>query len=401
MSLSVGQLKARNTAEAILLALLSFLFALIAILIFITYLNLNGFDIKMSVIYENTIAYIFKEPSSFLQILYYASPLTLTAISVAISFKAGLFNIGGQGQMMLGAVFSAIWAANLAPTFIMDRSWLLMPTTILFGFFGGALWGFIPGVLKAKTGAHEVISTIMFNLIAISFVTFLVGSQTYSPFVDKSSVDAYGQTEIINDNAKFDLIFPQDGKFNEWFGLYNGFLNYSTVFVIFVIIVCHILIFKTQFGYRLRAVGYSKEASEAAGINSDRLTIYALSLSGGIAGLAGSFYVMGTFPYRYITGFEGTVGFDGIAVSLIAQNSPIAIGLAAIFFGFLTQSKNQLDFKTDIPPDLIFALQALIILFAAAPLVARKVYTRMKIGAAIAQQGMQKNIITKEENDND
>ncbi|NDB29002.1 aminotransferase class I/II-fold pyridoxal phosphate-dependent enzyme [archaeon] len=134
-----------------------------------------------------------------------------------------------------------------------------------------------------------------------------------------------------------------------------------------------------RYGFKIRAVGFNPTASKTAGINSDRIIMSSMFLSGGLAGLAGVFYVIGTAPYRYVSGFEGTLGFDGIAVALIAQNSPIAIAFAAIFFGFLTEGKNSLDRTTDIPPDILFALQAFVIIFIAAPAISKWVIDRLKI----------------------
>jgi ABC-type uncharacterized transport system permease subunit len=196
----------------------------------------------------------------------------------------------------------------------------------------------------------------------------LVGSQSYSPFVDSTSVDAYGQTDTISEYARINLLLPS----------YSNSLNWTTIITFVIVLIMQIVLFYTRYGFKLRAVGFNPIASKTAGINSDRIIMSSMFLSGGLAGLAGVFYVIGTSPYRYVSGFEGTLGFDGIAVALIAQNSPIAIAFAAIFFGFLTEGKNSLDRTTDIPPDILFALQAFVIIFIAAPAISRWVIDRLR-----------------------
>lgn len=365
MSVRLELIQTRNYVEALIMVLISFLFAIIAILLFIQILGFMGYPIDLGDLVFYTITDVFSDFSSILQILYWSSPLMLTGLAVAVAFQAGLFNIGGQGQMMLGGVFSAIWAAVIVPQNLSFLNFpiFVIPTTILMGIIGGGIWGFIPGYLKAKTGAHEVIVTIMMNLIAISLVTYLIGSQSYSPFIDKSSVDAYSQTDKISKAGQIGLIFPNE----------TGFLNWTTLLTIIIVIIVHLLLFDTNLGFKIRAVGFNKSAAENAGIQSEGIIIRSMTLAGALAGLAGTFYVMGTPPYRYVGGFEGTLGFDGIAVALIAQNSPLPIILAALFFGLLTVSKNNLDFS-NIPPDLIFTLQAWVIIFVAAPLIARRFY---------------------------
>ncbi len=370
MSIRKDIIKKTSMLDAIYMVLLSIIFSVISILIFILIITLGGFGIDIFELFESAVINVLNDPKSILSIFYWATPLMLTGLAVAVAFQAGLFNIGGQGQMLIGGVAAAIWAAALVPDISLFQNRIIMiSTTIIIGFLAGGLWGFIPGYLKAKTGAHEVIVTIMMNLIAISFVTYLVGSQSYSPFVDSTSVDAYGQTDTISEYAQVNLLIPN----------VSNTLNWTTIFTFIIVILIQIILFYTRYGFKIRAVGFNPTASKTAGINSDRIIMSSMFLSGGLAGLAGVFYVIGTAPYRYVSGFEGTLGFDGIAVALIAQNSPIAIAFAAIFFGFLTEGKNSLDRTTDIPPDILFALQAFVIIFIAAPAISKWVIDRLKI----------------------
>jgi len=369
MSIRTDIIKTTSIFDAIYMVLLSILFSVISILLFILIITIGGFGINVLDLFNSAVVNVLTDPKSLFRIFYWATPLMLTGLAVAVAFQAGLFNIGGQGQMLIGGVAAAIWAAALVPDIpLFQNKFVMISITIIIGFLFGGLWGFIPGYLKAKTGAHEVIVTIMMNLIAISLVTYLVGSQSYSPFVDSTSVDAYGQTDTISEYARINLLLPS----------YSNSLNWTTMITFAIVLIMQIVLFYTRYGFKLRAVGFNPIASKTAGINSDRIIMSSMFLSGGLAGLAGVFYVIGTSPYRYVSGFEGTLGFDGIAVALIAQNSPIAIAFAAIFFGFLTEGKNSLDRTTDIPPDILFALQAFVIIFIAAPAISRWVIDRLR-----------------------
>jgi len=369
MSIRTDIIKTTSIFDAIYMVLLSILFSVISILLFILIITIGGFGINILDLFNSAVVNVLTDPKSLFRIFYWATPLMLTGLAVAVAFQAGLFNIGGQGQMLIGGVAAAIWAAALVPDIpLFQNKFVMISITIIIGFLFGGLWGFIPGYLKAKTGAHEVIVTIMMNLIAISLVTYLVGSQSYSPFVDSTSVDAYGQTDTISEYARINLLLPS----------YSNSLNWTTIITFVIVLIMQIVLFYTRYGFKLRAVGFNPIASKTAGINSDRIIMSSMFLSGGLAGLAGVFYVIGTSPYRYVSGFEGTLGFDGIAVALIAQNSPIAIAFAAIFFGFLTEGKNSLDRTTDIPPDILFALQAFVIIFIAAPAISRCVIDRLR-----------------------
>ena len=369
MSIRTDIIKTTSIFDAIYMVLLSILFSVISILLFILIITIGGFGIDVFDLFNSAVVNVLTDPKSLFRIFYWATPLMLTGLAVAVAFQAGLFNIGGQGQMLIGGVAAAIWAAALVPDVpLFQNKFVMISITIIIGFLFGGLWGFIPGYLKAKTGAHEVIVTIMMNLIAISLVTYLVGSQSYSPFVDSTSVDAYGQTDTISEYARINLLLPS----------YSNSLNWTTIITFVIVLIMQIVLFYTRYGFKLRAVGFNPIASKTAGINSDRIIMSSMFLSGGLAGLAGEFYVIGTSPYRYVSGFEGTLGFDGIAVALIAQNSPIAIAFAAIFFGFLTEGKNSLDRTTDIPPDILFALQAFVIIFIAAPAISRWVIDRLR-----------------------
>ena len=441
VSLQKELISASSRMEGILLAIISFTFAIIGMFSLVVMLALFQFDISFYDVIYYSFVDVFLSPKNLSLILLWATPLLLTGLAVAVAFHAGLFNIGGQGQMILGGCFSGIWGAFIIPDLpsIFAKPFLAITTTILVGVLAGSIWGAIPGILKAYTGAHEVIVTILMNQISYAVVGYLVISPSYSPFVDKTIVDAYGQTAPIVPGARIspidefpDLIFPailfeiifvimmliflyktEYGRLIRNAGSDNpskittrqsvlymimgylvsvtvaasivvpltvtsGYL-YPTIFlVIAVAILMYFVIYKTNVGFSIRAVGSNKTASEVSGIESKKYIIIAMTISGGLAGMAGSMIVVTTESYRYISGSEGQKGFEGIAVALIGQNSPFGIIIAALLFGVLTQGRINLDRRTSVHSDLIYALQAMIVLFVAAPLLARKFKLRVK-----------------------
>lgn len=378
VSLRTTLVKAQNRTEGALVAIISLALSFLIMVVFIVLIGFSGAEYDIGTIIDQAfIGVIFASDGSLntsgiALVIFWSAPLILTGLSVAVAFRNGLFNIGAQGQMMVGGVFAGIWAAAIVPQTewlsFLNVWFLLIPSTIVVGVLGGVIWGIIPGLLRAYTGAHEVIVTIMMNNIAYNFTFYLVGSSN-APFVDKGSTSAgaYGQTAQISKAAQIPPLFPDISQ--------N--LNATFFLVVIVVFVMAFILWRTSLGYKIRAVGHNKTAAEAAGIDSKRTTWISFAFAGGLAGLAGVIAVIGVFPYRYVYGSEGTVGFDGIAVSLIGQNNPIPILAAALFFGFLTQGRVNLDQNTQIPPDLIFAVQALVILLAAAPIIGVTVYKRL------------------------
>lgn len=410
MSLQTGQFKSQSIAESILKTFLSLFFSLITIILFIFVIGSLGFNYDINQIFKYTVAAQLPQSLSysgmivFLQnialIIYWASPLILTALSVAIAFKAGLFNIGGQGQMIIGGLFGGIFAAVLIPNnflagipvlelicpFINSSPVFMIPTIIVISMVFGAIWAGIPGVLRAYTGAHEVITTIFMNQIAINLANYLVGSNT-SPFVDKTTKNAnvYGQTATISPKAQ---ILPVTVNIHlNVFGFhinyvlnnFSNYFNWSIFIIIIVVLITHYLIWNTNFGFKIRATGYNRTAAEVSGINTKHSIVWAMLLAGALAGLAGGFNVMAISPYKYIFGSEGTAGFDGIAVSLIGLNSPIPILPASFLFGFLQQAKILLGSSgTNISDHLVTILQSIVVIFAAAPYLSARFYKASK-----------------------
>ena len=276
------------------------------------------------------------------QVLFRATPLVFTGLAVALGFRAGLFNIGAEGQCVVAAFAVAIVGTTLGGL----PAILLLPLCIVTALLAGALWALPPALLKAKVGAHEVINTIMMNYIALALVQYL-GHATF--------VHATVRTSEIAPGARIprlEAILP----------FFRGSpVNGSVVLAALAAAFVGWLLWRTTFGYELRAVGLQPAAAESAGIPVPRTRILALCLSGALAGLVGTNFVLG-YKGFYESGFSGGVGFLGIAVALLGRNHPAGIVVAALFFAAL--SYGGLVINTDVPKELVEILQAIVILFA-------------------------------------
>lgn len=274
-------------------------------------------------------------------------PLIFTGLAVAFAFRSGLFNIGAEGQMYVGALATAV-AALHAPT---EFSPFVIVFALICGALAGALWGFIPGFLRARTGAHEVITTIMTNYIAILFTTYLVKVS----FSDGGPVD---QTALI----------PQTARLPELIATTR--LTWAIFIAVGLVAVVHFLLTRTVFGYEIDAVGQNPGAAQYGGIPVSNRTVFAMAVSGAIAGLAGSTMVLGVL-HRFITYFSPGYGYTGLAVAVLARNQPWAVVPAALLFGALQSGGMSMQLFARIPADLMTVVQGLVILFVSAPGVIR------------------------------
>lgn len=278
--------------------------------------------------------------------LFYATPLLLTGLSVAVALQAGLFNIGAEGQLTLGALA----AAALGALFPAIPSPIAPILAGLAAFVAGAAWGFIPGWLRAKRGTHEVINTIMLNFIAAGFASWVTLYLLKNPESQNPETRSIGPTYVIQHLAFF------------------GDAPLSTA--IFVALAAAVLVWfvlwKTVWGFEIRAVGQNEHAARGAGISRDRARILAMCLAGGLAGLVGVGEVLGNAG-RFRLGFSPDFGFIGIAVALLGRNRPLGIVAAALLFGALHKGASDLDLETEnVTRDLSLILQALVILAVSA-----------------------------------
>ncbi len=295
-------------------------------------------------------------------VLFRATPLIFTGLTVAFAFRCGLFNIGGEGQMYIGT-FLAAWVGF---TFTNLPAFMLIPLCILTAAAGGALWAAVPGILKAKTGVHEVIVTIMMNWIAASLTFFLV-LKFKAPATEEMIAAGVKQmiphTSEIAEAARLPRLYSIFKFLNIDFPAYNQ-VNMSFFIAIGVAILAYYILWKTNLGYEIRAVGYSSLAAEYGGISVGKNIILAMMISGAFAGLVGTNEVMG-FKYRWRQELFTGLGFNGIAVALLGKNHPLGVVLAAILFGILNYGGAIVNIYTEgrIPRELIMVLQAVIVIF--------------------------------------
>jgi len=297
-------------------------------------------------------ALILKAITPFLESLVVTTPYLFTGVAVALGFRAGLFNIGAEGQVLVGAI-AAGWAGW---TFTGLSPWIHVPLAMLIGALAGGVWGFVPGFLKVRTGAHEVITTIMMNYVAYYLIYYLISA----PLRDPNEVTP--KTPWILESAHLYRFFPDPIRFHLGFFI-----------AIAVAILAWFVLFKTTWGYELRTVGLNPNASRYAGMNITVVTIAAMALSGAIAGMAGASEILGV-TWRQSQALATGYGFDSIALALLAQNHPLGVILTALLFGFLRSGSRLMQLSAGTPVYIINILQAFIILFIAAPAIIRTIF---------------------------
>ena len=302
--------------------------------------------------------------------LFHATPLIFTGLAVLVGFRCGLFNIGAEGQLYIAA-FATAWVGI---TFSNLSSWFLIPLGCLAAMLAGAFWGAIPGVLKARFGSHEVINTIMLNFIAVALVSY------FTQYHYKVPGDPILQTSMIGPGAHIARL----GKFIP--GLPERIpLNVSFLLALLCCFLVYIFLWRTKWGYEIRATGSNPLAAQYGGISIGKQIILAMSVSGALAGMVGINEVMG-YRYRYYDGFSDNYGFTGIAVALLGRNHPVGVILAALLFAVLQHGGIYVDgFSRHVTKDIVQVLQGIIILFVAAEAFFKYVSGRvsMKQGAKV------------------
>jgi simple sugar transport system permease protein len=282
-----------------------------------------------------------------------ATPLIFTGLSVALAFRVGLFNIGAEGQLYLGALVAVIAGFSLT-----GLPWFIhLPIAVGAGFVGGALWGFIPGLLKARTGAHEVIVTIMLNFVAYNLINWSL------------------RTELVQREGRPDPI-SKVAEPTAWLvPIFDGLrANWGIVIALAVAVAVWWLLFRSTKGFEFRAVGFNPRAARYAGMSIAWSTVLSMSIAGGLAGLAGAAVILGGGSHSLSPGFSPGYGFDGIVVALVGYTRPLGVVLAAFLFGALRAGATPMQSATGTPLDLVVVIQALVIMFIAAPALVRAIY---------------------------
>jgi simple sugar transport system permease protein len=297
--------------------------------------------------------------------LFYATPLIFTGLAVAVAFRCGLLNIGAEGQLYVAA-FAAAWVGI---TFANLSGWLLVPLACVAAILTGALWGAVPGVLKARFGSHEVINTIMMNFIAVALTSYFTQyffkaqgdpiMQTVP--IGRQTVEA-GQEALKGANAHI----PRLGEFIP--GLPERIpLNFTFILALLACALVYVFLWRTKWGYEIRATGTNPTAAEYGGISTRKQIVLAMAVSGALAGMVGVNEVLG-HRYRFYQGFSSGVGygFAGIAVALLGRNHPVGVLFSALLFGVLIHGGIFVDIFTEkVSKDLVQVLQAVVILFVA------------------------------------
>jgi simple sugar transport system permease protein len=308
----------------------------------------------------STIAAAFGGSGTFAQAFYplsetmvAAAPLVFTGLSVALGFRAGLFNIGGEGQVIAGGLAAGFVGFSLHGL----PGVVELTLALLAGFAAGALWGFVPGLLKARTGAHEVITTIMLNYVAI-YLTYY--------FLSTTLFQRPGRTDPISKMVDAGAMLPSLAGVSLR-------LHAGVVLAIVAAVAVYLLLWRTVYGFDFRSVGANPDAARAAGIGVGPVIVLAMSLAGGLAGLAGANLILGV-QFSVTPGFSSGIGFDGITVALLGRGNPVGVVAAALLFGGLEAGAVQMQAATSTPVDLVLVIEALVIMFVAAPALIRAIF---------------------------
>jgi general nucleoside transport system permease protein len=302
-------------------------------------------------------------PQALSRTLVEATPLALGGLSVALAFRAGLINIGAAGQLVIGATCAG-WVGF---TWDLPKP-IHLPLAVLAGFAGGAAWGGIAGILKARTGAHEVITTIMLNYISFGLLNYALRSDAFQP---------EGRDDLISKAVAQSARLPEItvGEVTVTAGLLLALIAAALVWW---------LLERSTVGFRMQSVGANPFASRYAGMSVGSMYVLAMVLAGGLAGLAGTVNILGRPSFSLTGGYYAFLGFDAIAVALLGRARPAGVLGAAFLFGVLRAGSTGMQARTSTPVDIIVVIQALIILFVAAPALVRSIY-RIKAGRGTGQ----------------
>lgn len=315
--------------------------------------------------FKNLFLGVFKSPRNMGWAIVTSTPIIMTGLGVAFAFKTGLFNMGAEGQFIIGTIVAFLvgYNLNLPPV-------LLPIVAIVLAMVIGAIYGAIAGFVKAKFGIHEVISTIMLNWIAFYFQNFVVYR-----FRQPNSMSSFD----VADNAKITLFTDVAKRFDGFFSkFFRAPIHWGTIIAIVAVIIVWYILNKTTLGYELKAVGLNKEASQYGGINAGNKIIQSMAISGAICSLAGVTQVLGfTYNLSILSSMQN-FGFDGLAVSLLASNNPIGVIFSGLFFGSLKYAGGNLQRTMGVPSEIISIIIGTIILFTAVPLVFRIIKAKMR-----------------------
>lgn len=292
--------------------------------------------------------------------LSFATPLIAAGLGIAVAFRAGLFNIGGQGMVLIGGAAAGWIGINWHLPFGIH-----LLVAVAFGLLGGGIWAFIVGILKAKTGAHEVIVTIMLNYVAIYLIDYLL----QTPVLQAPGSAQPKSADILSTALLFPLFGPQYG------------VNFGFVLAILATIYCWWLLNRSSLGFKFRAIGENPKAARVAGMNVDRLFVYVLVISGALVGLAGAYQTLGQGGGGITDGFDAGIGFNAITVALLGRSRPWGVFAAGILFGIVDAGGYAMQAANNVDINIVTVLQAVVVLFIAAPPLVRAIFRLPAPGA--------------------
>ena len=300
--------------------------------------------------YAGLFRYAFLSEFNFTVTVLNSIPLIFTGLAVAFAFRCGLFNIGAEGQLMVGSLFAG-WLGTLISLPMV----ITVPLLLIVGAVTGALWALLPGILKATTGAHEVITTMMMSWIGLYLTSYLVKNVLMDPRTTLPASNLISeQARLLTLNRVLPFLFRSPTR-----------LHLGVVLAVLAAVFIWYLLTRTSLGFEVRAVGSNPFAAEAGGVSVRRNVIVALLISGALAGLGGTVEVMG-LHYRVYDHFSAGYGFTGITVALLAKNHPLGVIPAALLFGALTNGGAGMQLKAGIPIDIVDVLSGVIIFLVAA-----------------------------------
>lgn len=289
------------------------------------------------------------------------TPLMLSGLGIALAFRAGMFDIGGQGQLIMGAVGATLAGFSFPHLPLV----LHLPLAILAGGAFGAAWGFVPGILKARTGAHEVITSMMLNYVGLNLLSWLL---TVALFQAPPRVEAISKT--VAPTARLPHFAGTTLR-----------VNAGIVLAVLIAVGVAWLLRRSTLGFQFRMLGLNHDAARVAGADVRRLYVLGMTLAGLLVGLAGAFQVLGV-DFQLSPGYGGTAGFDGITIAILGRGTPLGVVLSSLLFGAFAAGGRAMQVQTSIPLQLVQVLQAIIVLFVAAPGVIKTIYRiRVERGA--------------------
>jgi simple sugar transport system permease protein len=295
-----------------------------------------------------------------------AAKLTITGLAFSLVFQARQFSMGVQGQVYVGAI-AATYVA-LSP---LGATWAGIPLGMTAAMLAGAVWGFIPGIAKAKLGANEIVSSLMLNYIAIELCNYLVRAQLPKPTVGVLTTNDFPDSAVIPQLIKFD-------------GLNITRLDYGFVFAIVAVLIVWFALYRTNWGLKLRLVGHNPRFAEYSGIKATFIMVSAMTASGALGGLLGSMFVQGQGWGKLTVLFEGNLAFEGILVAIVARSRPLAVPIVALFYGYLRQGAQLMNIRTDVPAEVIGVVTAIIILLVSSSFSVNFIKRLFKRGASPA-----------------